>query len=566
MEPGEIRALVIQNEFWIFILIMLAVCFASYCDPSKFRASTTRLKYISGYILYSTIGITICLFVAAFPDLVISTLTEAKIPETTTVVTIFEVWSEVLPSFAALLLALLLVRYIASVRRWHGDLLTWIRTLVNIPVEQGLLALQLKNGNYNLFHEDQTGGTTLLDNVDENSPNTASLHDLVEEDLQEDDIDNRDWIYEPSNIMRYQWSKTISLFRRFERTFSDPRYRAYARLFPTRLDDRRTQFQTLREVVPPMIKRVRLHLDCLPKPRVEPGTMQEQQLIRNRFGKEVRELRQKDLDKFQRELHEDFAGIVHCCSTTAIKRKRLLARFGFEYVPGFRDIAAPLTISVIFLLIIVLGIFPQVAPANFNSVEGMFRIFFSMFGAVLIALIIIESPISPSDDYNDDGVQIYQADWERIATPAIIAFLLGIVVGLVIHYSVSYWLPLEFQSKVGFCYKQPLALIPGVSAAVLTYLMLQRAFPANRWLDAGILSVSLAATIFMVIHNIMPLVNTTCPGALVLPPTQPVLVMSSLIGLFIGATIPDWARKKRRQMEEVKARDLKLDADEMAIV
>jgi len=218
------------------------------------------------------------------------------------------------------------------------------------------------------------------------------------------------------------------------------------------------------------------------------------------------------------------------------------------------------------LLIIVLGVFPQVATASFNSVEGMLRIFYSMFGAVLIALIIIESPISPSDDYNDDSVQIYQADWERVVTPAAIAFLLGIGVGLLIHYSIAYWLPLEFQSKVGFCYKQPLALIPGVTAAVLTYLMLQRAFPANRWLDAGILSVSLTATLFMMIHNIMPLVNATCPGALVLPPTRAVLVMSSLIGLFIGATIPDWARKKRGQMEEVKARDSKLDADKMAIV
>jgi len=566
MESGEIRELVIQNEIWIFILIMLAVCFASYCDPSQFRASTTRLKYISGYILYSTIGIGICLFVAAFPDLVISTLAEAKTPETTAAVTIFEVWIEVLPSFAALLLALLLVRFFKPVGLWHGNLLTWIRTLVNIPVEQGLLARQLINGNYNLFHEEQTARTTPLGNVDEDSSDTTSLHDLVEETLQEDDIDKRDWIYEPSNILRYQWAKTISLFQRFERTFSDPRYRAYARLFPTRPDDHRAQFRALRKVVPPIIKRARQHLDCLPGAGVDPGTMQEQQAIRKSFDKEVRELRRKDLDKFQRDLHKDFAGIVHCCSTTAVKRKQLLARFGFEYVPGFRDIAAPLTISFIFLLIIVLGVFPQVATASFNSVEGMLRIFYSMFGAVLIALIIIESPISPSDDYNDDSVQIYQADWERVVTPAAIAFLLGIGVGLLIHYSIAYWLPLEFQSKVGFCYKQPLALIPGVTAAVLTYLMLQRAFPANRWLDAGILSVSLTATLFMMIHNIMPLVNATCPGALVLPPTRAVLVMSSLIGLFIGATIPDWARKKRGQMEEVKARDSKLDADKMAIV
>lgn len=566
MTPEEIRELVVRNEIWIFVLIMLAVCFASYCDPSEFRASTTRLKYISGYILYSTIGIAVCLFVAAFPDLVISTLAEARTPETATAVSIFEVWVEVLPSFAALLLALLLIRNVAPVRRWHGNLLTWIRTLVNIPVEQGLLALQLKNGSYNLFREDQTDSATSPDNVAEASPDTASLHDQIEETLREDDIDSRDWIYEPSNILRYQWAKTISLFLRFERTFSDPRYRAYARLFPTRQDDRRAQFRKLRKVVPPIIKRARQHLDNLPGPGVEPGTMQEQRLIRNLFDKEVRELRKRDLDKFQRELHEDFAGVIHCCSTTAAKRKQLLARFGFEYTPGFRDIAAPLAISFILLLVILLGVFPQVAPVIIHSVEDILRIFCSLFGAVLVALIIIESPLAPSDEYNDDGVQIYQSDWERVVTPVAIAFLLGTGVGLVIHYSIVYWLPAEFRSALGFCYKQPLALIPGFTAAALTYLMLQRALPANRWLDAGVLAAALVATLFTVLYNIMPLVNSTCPGELFLPPFLPLVLMSSAAGLLFGATIPDWARKKREQMEKVKARDSKLNAEEMGDV
>ncbi len=564
MYLDQIRAFWIDYQTWIFAIILVVLCFASYRDPTKFRASTTGFKYVLGYLLYLLGGMSLYLLFASFPELVAKSLEEFNIdPRFPWLSDVFDIWAKFLPALASLLLLWVLVMYVGPTRRWHVRILTAIRSVVSIPIEQGLLALQLRGGDYNLFDDDRTGEIVGGNVPGANANDIDPLRKEVEGDFRDDQINEKDRIFVKSNNLRYEWARTVSLFHRYKRAFTDPKYRAYTRLFPGQLEERRESFKCLRKQVPPLINKVRTFLSTLPNSSVKPGSQQEQDLIRGKFGNEISKAREERLDPFLTLLHEDIAGIVHCCSATPIKRKVLIAKLGFGKAPGLGDIGAQLALTFFVLFFVVVFVYPAMVPERLVAVEFVIRIFANQFGAVLVALLVASTvqtgPLGLSGGLQTPSthqVAKTEVDWRSYSGPLVKAALFGAFIGVVVGVLIERWLPTELQSDIGICNKVPLALMPATTATVLTFLIIQRSIPRRWWLDASILAVALILATMGVIYRLMPLFNDTyCKTSF--DPTQNTLLgliaISITIGASIGGLIPSSTRKKQTTLNKVNS-------------
>ena len=231
-----IKEFFINYQTWIFAVVMLVLCYMSYQDPKKFRASTTSCKYFLGYLMYAAIGISIFLLITAFPEPVSKSLSvsggNGEASRFDFIAQIFDVWANYLPAFAAVALIWVPILVFARVRERHERLLEVVRSLVNIPVEQGLLAQQLRSGKYRLYDEDPL---EVADTDAENSKD--SIYAAIVRLLDDDDIDDRDRIFERQHNMRSQWVRALSLMCRFEKAFPKQQYRAYSSIFPNRKDE-----------------------------------------------------------------------------------------------------------------------------------------------------------------------------------------------------------------------------------------------------------------------------------------------------------------------------------------
>ena len=566
-----IKDFFIANQTWIFAVAMLILCYFKYRDPKKFRASTTSCKYFLGYLMYATIGISVFLLIAAFPEPVSRSLSvsggDGESSRFDFIAQIFDIWANYLPAFAAVAVIWVPTWLFDKVRERHERLLEIIRSLVNIPVEQGLLAQQLRSGEYRLYDEDPIANV-YSDEVNGN----GSLYAAIVRSLEDDDIDERDWIFERQHNMRSQWVRAASLVRRFEKAFPKQEYRAYASIFPNKKNEVLREFAELRKIVPPLIKRVRTYLDSLEGEYIRPGTLEEQQRIRERFGAEIKKIRYDKLNGFIESIHEHFAGMVLCCATTQARRRRIIAGFGFDAVHGFGGIAGPIALSFLLVFAVAAIIFPTFAPQQYFKPEAVFRIFASMFGAVVVALIIVGWTHSRSLGFNNRQANDGHAEWESSVIPTVKAFILGGLVGLGVDLVIRAWMPEHFLVNTGVCYKQPLALAPAVAAAILVFLMVQRFIPPfkklRQWcLDAAILTVSMISALLAVMYIFVPMFNAPAiceTGAnLNLPPVYTVVAVSGFIGLLIGGTIPAWIRRNQELMDEVAIRDEDVDQGAM---
>ena len=371
------------GQFWIFGIVLTVICYLNYRNPREFQATTTRAKYFIGCGVYCSTAILFYIFIASFPKLIpplstfIGTLPSLVLNFFTKDFGSDKILQDVmeqLPAFFALTVVLILVR-IKPVRRLHQWWLKNIRSLVNIPVEQSLLAIQLRTGNYRLFGGKQTDMITAGDTLQQSPREDHDdwLRVSIEDTLRDCHIDIRDWAFTKSSTLNYEWAKAISLYLRYQKAFADPNHRAYSRIFIGQLDEREREFEKLRSMIPQLINDIRRFLDEHSK--IKPGSLEEEHLIRDRFRDKLTILRESHLEPFIRTLHEDFAGIVHCCTTTPMHRKQFLERFGFDYAPGLRDISVPLlTVSALLAFLTVL-IFPNVAPDHLQAPELVVRMF-----------------------------------------------------------------------------------------------------------------------------------------------------------------------------------------------
>ena len=92
-----------------------------------------------------------------------------------------------------------------------------------------------------------------------------------------------------------------------------------------------------------------------------------------------------------------------------------------------------------------------------------------------------------------------------------------------------------------------------MTAAALTFLIVQKSIPGRWWLDATILAAAQFAALMVVIYNLMPMFNSPplCDGRPfedTKPPLFAIIVVCTFIGTAIGGTIPNWLRKKQQEI------------------
>ena len=266
----------------------------------------------------------------------------------------------------------------------------------------------------------------------------------IEDTLRGRQIYMRDWAFTKTTTLNYEWARAISLFRRYQEAFADPSHRTYSRIFAGQLDERQREFNKLRSMIPRLIDDIRRFLDQHPK--VKPGSLEEENLIRDRFRDKLTIHREEHLERFIRSLHEDFAGIVHCCATTPKHRKQLLERFGFDYAPALRDMSVPLLTVAVLLAVLTFFIFPNVAPDRLQNLELVVRMFSFELAAVFIALLVGGKHVANCPHPQPVG---WWAHLEEYMPPIAKAGIGGLFVGFVLNYGIETLLPGKYDRRSG---------------------------------------------------------------------------------------------------------------------
>ena len=532
------------RQLWIFGIVLSGLCYLSYRNPEKHMASTPREKYNLGFILYLTIAIFSYILLAVFPELLLAVYPDLFsnlknlgkfniLPNNE----IFKGLAEYLPAFVALITILTLVRF-QPARRWHEKLLTNIRTLVNIPVEQALLAAQLRQGTYELL-----SNTPVDIPKDGNAPNISPnveadewLSDKVKLALRNDLVDKKDWEFEVSDSLNYDWAKAISLFYRYEKAFS--KYLAYSRIFPSQFEERDEKFKELRGEVPKFIIEVRTFLDKYPD--VKRGSSKEHKLIKEQFGEKLTALRDDRITPFLESLYEDFAGIVYRCSSTPIGRKKIIKEFGFDHTLRMRDLSVPLGLTCFFLLLITVIIFPTVAPVSANKLVGAARFFCFELSAVIIAILVADQYLANRSDSPLIGGWVHLEEYMK---PLAKASIYSLIVGLLLNFVIESLRPGEFNIGT-----YALVLVPAMTAVTLTFLNIQRSYLILQkwWLEGAILAVAIVLAFSVAIYSLIPLIVDKSVENV---PYKLVLIFGPLIGFAIGCIVPSWSRQKQSELK-----------------
>ena len=553
MDSEEVAKGFAFGQLWIFGIVLTVICYLNYRNPRKFQATTTRVKYFIGCGIYCSTAILFYMFIASFPKLIPSLLLPYISAYFSPVWGLFKIdnFSNVildevvkqLPAFFALTVVLILVR-INPIRRLHQWWLNNIRSLVNIPVEQSLLAIQLRTGNYRLFDGELTDMITAGDapQVSPKEDHDDWLRVSIEDTLRRRQIDIGDWAFTKRSTLNSEWVKAISLFLRYQKAFADPRHRTYSRIFADQLEEREREFEKLRSIIPQLINDIRKFLD--EHPEVKPGSLEEEHLTRDRFRHQLTTHREEHLEPFIRSLYEDFAGIVHCCTTTPMHRKQILEKFGFDYAPGLRDISVPLLTVAALLMFLTILIFINVAPEHLQKPELVVRMFSFELTAVFIALLVGDKHVGNCPIPQPVG---WWAHLEEYMPPIAKAGIGGFLVGFVLNYGIETLLPEDMTSRVAEKHTWPLSLVPATTAATLVFLIIQRStyIPQKWWLDAAILTVALLLSYLIVIFSLVPMATGT---SLDKPPYQLIVTMCVAIGITIGGLIPSWWRRKQESL------------------
>ena len=553
MDSEEVAKGFAFGQLWIFGIVLTVICYLNYRNPREFQATTTRAKYFIGYGIYCSTAILFYMFIASFPKLIPSLLLRSISTFFSPVWSLFKIEDlsniiphelvKQLPAFFALIVVLILVR-IKPIWRLHQWWLNNIRSLVNIPVEQSLLAIQLRTGNYRLFDERRTDMITAGDalQVSPKEDHDDWLRVSIEDTLRRCQIDIGDWAFTKRSTLNYEWAKAISLFLRYQKAFADPSHRTYSRIFIGQLDEREREFEKLRSMIPQLINDIRKFLD--EHPEVKPGSLEEEHLTRDRFRDKLTIHREYHLEHFIRSLHEDFAGIVHCCTTTPTHRKRFLEKFGFDYAPGLRDISVPLLTVALLLIFLTLLIFMNVAPDHLQKPELVVRMFSFELTAVFIALLVGGKHVGNCPIPQPVG---WWAHLEEYMPPIAKAGIGGLLVGFVLNYGIETLLPDGMTSGAAEKHTWPLSLVPATTAATLVFLIIQRStyIPQKWWLDAAILTVALLFSYLIVIFSLVPMATGT---PLDEPPYQFIVIMCVALGITIGGMVPSWWRSKQESL------------------
>ena len=526
-----------SGQVWICAIVLFVICYFSYRNPEKHMATTPKEKYFLGYVIYSTFAIFFYLVLTAFPEFfqIFVILGDIDFLQGNK---IYEDLHEYLPAFVALITILASVRF-PPVRSWHEKLLTNIRKIVNIPVEQVLLAAQLRQGNYELL-----GNTPADVSIDGDVPNISPkvvddewLSRAIKDTLRNDLVNKKDWEFKESDSLNYDWAKAISLFHRYEKAFADPKFRAYSRIFPSQFEERDEKFRKLRDEVSQFIIEVRTFLD--EHQGVKGGSLEEHRLIKEQFGKKLTALRDERITPFLESLYEDFAGIVHCCSTTPIGRKQILKEFGFAYAPRMRDLSVPLGLTCVCLLVVIPISFTMVASENVSNLVRFARLFSFELSAVFIALLIADQYLANRSDSPLVGGWVHLEEYMK---PLAKALIHSVLVGLALNFVIESVRSDEFKMETN-----ALVFVPAMTAAMLTYLIIQRSYLIVQkwWLEGAILAVATVLAFIVAIFFLVPLFGEAVDEF----PYPIVFILAPSMGFAIGCIVPSWSRQKQSELK-----------------